>query len=35
MPHLRNMWPDWNNDDDRFWMHPMNEPVPLPRLPAE
>src|SRR6266568_443823 len=29
MPHLRNMWPEWNNHDDRFWMHPMHEPVPL------
>jgi len=34
MPHLRNMWPEWNNHDDRFWMHPMNEPVPL-RAAAE
>ena len=34
MPKLRNMWPDWNNHDDRFWMHPMNEPVPL-RVAAE
>ena len=29
MPHLRNLWPEWKNHDDRFWMHPMNEPVPL------
>ena len=34
MPQLRNMWPEWNNHDDRFWMHPMNEPVPL-RAAAE
>ena len=20
MPHLRNLWPDWQNHDDRFWM---------------
>ena len=25
MPHLRNLWPDWNNHDDRFWIHPMRE----------
>ena len=29
MPHLRNLWPEWKNHDDRFWMHPMHEPVPL------
>jgi len=29
MPHLRNLWPDWNNHDDRFWTHPMNERVPM------
>ena len=34
MPHLRNLWPEWKNHDDRFWMHPMNEPVPL-RVAAE
>ena len=28
MPHLRNLWPDWQNHDDRFWCHPMHEPVP-------
>jgi alkanesulfonate monooxygenase SsuD/methylene tetrahydromethanopterin reductase-like flavin-dependent oxidoreductase (luciferase family) len=22
MPHLRNMWPEWK-DDDRWWCHPM------------
>jgi hypothetical protein len=34
MPHLRNVWPEWNNHDDRFWCHPMHEPVPL-RVAAE
>jgi hypothetical protein len=34
MPHLRNLWPEWKNHDDRFWVHPMNEPVPL-RVAAE
>ncbi len=29
MPHLRNLWPDWNNHDDRFWVHPMHERVAL------
>ena len=19
MPHLRNLWPEWQNHDDRFW----------------
>ena len=34
MPHLRNLWPDWQNHDDRFWCHPMHEPVPT-RVAAE
>ena len=34
MPHLRNLWPEWNNHDDRFWCHPMHEPVPT-RIAAE
>ena len=34
IPHLRNLWPDWNNHDDRFWCHPMHEPVPT-RVAAE
>ena len=34
MPHLRNLWPDWKNHDDRFWCHPMHEPVPT-RIAAE
>jgi len=34
MPKLRNLWPEWNNHDDRFWCHPMHEPVPL-RVAAE
>jgi len=23
MPHLRNMWPEWDHDD-RWWIHPLN-----------
>ena len=34
MPHLRNLWPEWKNHDDRFWCHPMHEPVPV-RVAAE
>ena len=34
MPHLRNLWPEWKNHDDRFWCHPMHEPVPT-RVAAE
>ena len=29
MPKLRNLWPEWNNHDDRFWAHPMQKRVPL------
>jgi alkanesulfonate monooxygenase SsuD/methylene tetrahydromethanopterin reductase-like flavin-dependent oxidoreductase (luciferase family) len=31
MPKLRNMWPDYA-DDDRFWIHPIE---PAPRAGAE
>jgi hypothetical protein len=24
MPHLREMWPDYA-DDDRFWIHPIDQ----------
>ena len=24
MPRLRNMWPEYANDD-RFWIHPVNQ----------
>jgi hypothetical protein len=24
MPHLRNLWPEWK-DDDRWWIHPMED----------
>ena len=26
MPQLRNMWPDWE-DDDRWWIHPLDTRV--------
>ena len=26
MPHLRNMWPEWEHDD-RWWIHPMESRV--------
>ena len=26
MPKLRNMWPEWE-DDERFWIHPLETPV--------
>ena len=26
MPHLRNMWPEWD-DDDRWWIHPLERPA--------
>ena len=29
IPHLRNLWPDYDNQDDRFWIHPMSKRVPL------
>jgi hypothetical protein len=32
LPHLRNIWPD-HEDDDRFWISPMAErqtPNPMP-----
>ena len=25
MPHLRDMWPEWGNHDDRFWIHPLED----------
>ena len=24
MPHLRNLWPEWEHDD-RWWIHPMED----------
>jgi len=26
MPHLRNMWPEWDGDE-RWWIHPLAERV--------
>jgi alkanesulfonate monooxygenase SsuD/methylene tetrahydromethanopterin reductase-like flavin-dependent oxidoreductase (luciferase family) len=26
MPHLRNLWPEWA-DDDRWWIHPLEDRV--------
>ena len=35
MPHLRNMWPDWKNDEDRRWCKPMADRVhPERSLPS-
>lgn len=25
MPRLRNLWPEYGNHDDRFWIHPMDD----------
>ncbi|MEQ9042878.1 MAG: LLM class flavin-dependent oxidoreductase [Sneathiellaceae bacterium] len=33
MPRLRNLWPEFGNHDDRFWIHPM-EPRAVP-APAD
>jgi hypothetical protein len=33
MPKLRNVFPDWA-DDDRFWCHPLNKRVTAGSLPA-
>ncbi len=31
MPRLRNLWPEFGNHDDRFWIHPMpDRAVPAP-----
>ncbi|MEQ9643740.1 MAG: LLM class flavin-dependent oxidoreductase [Alphaproteobacteria bacterium] len=27
MPRLRNLWPEYGNHDDRFWIHPMDDRV--------
>jgi len=24
MPHLQNMWPEWEHDE-RFWIHPLED----------
>ena len=24
MPHLRDLWPEWK-DDDRWWIHPLED----------
>jgi alkanesulfonate monooxygenase SsuD/methylene tetrahydromethanopterin reductase-like flavin-dependent oxidoreductase (luciferase family) len=34
IPRLRNLWPDWDNHDDRFWIHPMPERLAM-RAAAE
>jgi hypothetical protein len=26
MPHLRDLWPEWK-DDDRWWIHPYRDRV--------
>ncbi|MDP7549202.1 MAG: hypothetical protein QGF20_18090, partial [Alphaproteobacteria bacterium] len=31
MPKLRNMWPGWE-DDERFWIHPLEQPI-APTVP--
>jgi hypothetical protein len=34
MPKLRNLWPEWK-DDDRWWIHPLPHRLePQYRLPA-
>ncbi len=26
MPHLRHLWPEWE-DDTRWWIHPLEQPA--------
>jgi alkanesulfonate monooxygenase SsuD/methylene tetrahydromethanopterin reductase-like flavin-dependent oxidoreductase (luciferase family) len=33
MPHLRHLWPEWK-DDDRWWIHPLEERVRSEATPA-
>src|SRR5207302_1664095 len=36
MPHLRDLWPEWS-DDDRWWIHPLEQraqPAPLAGVPV-
>jgi hypothetical protein len=35
MPHLRNLWPEYE-DDDRWWIHPLEDRVdPTAGAPLE
>jgi len=34
MPRLRDMWPEWKNHDERFWIHPLEQRQPVTQPPS-